>query len=680
MRSFILLCLFVTCFTTLSFSQGEGAEVVGPSRRKHSVTEIGGGTACFTEDRAAAYAKLLEGQRFIWTARNTNSTLARNTASRLAKDALQKAVELNPRLAEGYTALAEIALRGAETDIEEAIKLSETAVKLDRDNFGGHKFLGRLYTVKSGLDRDRLDSVFSRKAIDSWKEVARLDPQNAEAWAFLSTFYKELGDSKARIVALRNWLASANTNDAGFYLTVVRGSEGLAPELAALKLGEALLDNDQKAEALVVLSNAVSDNPENLRAIDLLGRALENSEDGSLKPAVEALRQAVYSNPENISLIQMLAETLAKIGDTKGAAKVISDGTAVVPERQSSGLYMALGDIYSDVDRIDEAIAAYKKALSSRGIKGKEIVDDSDRGFTLLLINKMVQTLQKSGRIRDAESVIDDSRGLFSVDNFAMDREKVSLMSDTGRRMEALNLLRKLRQTAPDDYNLIRKEADLLTDLGRVDEAVTLILPLIEKKPVTEVRSIKYDDFVNRLFISGLFVRAGKGTEALYHAEKALEVATSDQSRQLATLRIAAAQFVAGDLSGAETKLKTILKATPNNPMALNDLGYLYLKKGSNFQEALTLIEKAVNIDPRNPEYLDSLGLAHYKLGNLEQAERYLRKALRYDISSPTAYERLGDVLQKKGNETEAHVLWKKALTFVTNTADAKRIEDKMDK
>ncbi len=114
--------------------------------------------------------------------------------------------------------------------------------------------------------------------------------------------------------------------------------------------------------------------------------------------------------------------------------------------------------------------------------------------------------------------------------------------------------------------------------------------------------------------------------------------------------------------------------------MALNDLGYLYLKSGREYRKALSLIQKAVRMDPRNPDYLDSLGFAYMKLGDLDKAEEILRKALRYDISSAMAYEHLGDVLREKGRAGEALTIWKKALTFVTNSEDAARLENKINK
>jgi len=161
------------------------------------------------ERRAQAYAKLLEAQRYIWTVNqirqranpadsSVRSAIATN--SKLAKQALQKAVELNPTLAEAYTALANLAKNTPPYDVDESILLADIAAKIDRNNFGAHFILAQLYTFKSRLNKDALDIKFAQKAIIEWNEIARLDPRNAEAFAFLSKFYEKTNKKAERII------------------------------------------------------------------------------------------------------------------------------------------------------------------------------------------------------------------------------------------------------------------------------------------------------------------------------------------------------------------------------------------------------------------------------------------------------------------------------------------------
>ena len=92
--------------------------------------------------------------------------------------------------------MAELAITMPPGDIDEAIMLATIATKLDRNNFGGHRIMARLYTVKSGISNGSLDPIYSQKAITEWKEVTRLDGRNAEAWAFLSEFTTEIIQEK----------------------------------------------------------------------------------------------------------------------------------------------------------------------------------------------------------------------------------------------------------------------------------------------------------------------------------------------------------------------------------------------------------------------------------------------------------------------------------------------------
>jgi tetratricopeptide (TPR) repeat protein len=86
------------------------------------------------------------------------------SAARLARQAFQKAVELDPTLAEGYTALAELAALTPPGDVDEAIMLATIATRLNPNNFGARRIMARLYTIKSGLGTEKLTPNFTRKS------------------------------------------------------------------------------------------------------------------------------------------------------------------------------------------------------------------------------------------------------------------------------------------------------------------------------------------------------------------------------------------------------------------------------------------------------------------------------------------------------------------------------------
>jgi len=632
------------------------------------------------ERREQAYVKLLEGQRYIW---NMSRQRGQGTSSsvRTAKQALQKAVELNPNMAEGYTALAELVLSTPPNDINEALSLATLAVKIDRNNFGGHRILSRLYTIKSGLNEGKLEESSTQKAIIAWKEITRLDPRNAEAWAFLSEFYKRTNKNEERITALQNWLSSANPIETRFYRTVLGSQENLSPEAATIKLGEALYDAGRIQESVEVLNQAVADDPENAESIGLLEKALEKADDKTAATAIQTLQQAIYANPDNISLVMLLAKVQSRSGNTADAAKFINDTITKLAEKDkasAANLQVSLGDIYNESNRPDEAVAAYQKALTLAGIDQNNLATDNEREFTLAVFEKIIRTYKAANRFAEAKSAIDNSRTILGEEDSFSDRQIIALYRENGRKQEALQSLKSARLRFPDDYGFLRQEATVLGELGKVDEAVAIVKSLIgKKKPVP---SLMYDDFTNYLFISMLYSDAKRGKESVEAANQALEIAGNDDRKQIAKLTLATAQQNSGDFKGAETTLRGILAESPNNPIAQNNLGYFLAERNEKLNEALILIQEALKSEPDNPSYLDSLGWVYFKLGKLDLAEENLKKALKGDSASATIYEHLGDVYQKQGKIEPAKAAWQKALTLSSDTDQINSIKTKLNK
>jgi tetratricopeptide (TPR) repeat protein len=100
----------------------------------------------------------------------------------------------------------------------------------------------------------------------------------------------------------------------------------------------------------------------------------------------------------------------------------------------------------------------------------------------------------------------------------------------------------------------------------------------------------------------------------------------------------------------------------PDFAPALNYLGYMNADRKVRVAEAVTLIEKAVSLDPENGAYLDSLGWALYRQDRLAEAEDYLRRAVLKETGSAVVLDHLGDVLSRQGKMAEALEYWNKAL------------------
>ena len=114
----------------------------------------------------------------------------------------------------------------------------------------------------------------------------------------------------------------------------------------------------------------------------------------------------------------------------------------------------------------------------------------------------------------------------------------------------------------------------------------------------------------------------------------------------------------------AEADFKRVLAIEPDNADALNYLGYTWVDRGENLTEAFDMIRKAVELEPNSGAIVDSLGWAHYKLGQYQEAKKKLEDAVALSPSSATIIDHLGDVYWKLGRFREAGYQWERALEF----------------
>jgi tetratricopeptide (TPR) repeat protein len=85
--------------------------------------------------------------------------------------------------------------------------------------------------------------------------------------------------------------------------------------------------------------------------------------------------------------------------------------------------------------------------------------------------------------------------------------------------------------------------------------------------------------------------------------------------------------------------------------------------RGVRLDEGLNYIKKAVQQEPQNGAYLDSLGWVYYKMGNYEMAEATLRKAMEHIANDPTVHDHMGEVYAKTGRLKLAAAQWERALS-----------------
>jgi Flp pilus assembly protein TadD len=125
---------------------------------------------------------------------------------------------------------------------------------------------------------------------------------------------------------------------------------------------------------------------------------------------------------------------------------------------------------------------------------------------------------------------------------------------------------------------------------------------------------------------------------------------------------------------------KELLKENPKNANVLNYIGYMLADRGVRLQEAVQYVKEALELEPNNPAYLDSLGWAFFKLNDLENAEKYLLQAVGMTKNDPTMYDHLGDLYYKTGDLQKAADYWSKSVQNGTEPDDTQKVKEKLDK
>jgi Flp pilus assembly protein TadD len=114
----------------------------------------------------------------------------------------------------------------------------------------------------------------------------------------------------------------------------------------------------------------------------------------------------------------------------------------------------------------------------------------------------------------------------------------------------------------------------------------------------------------------------------------------------------------------ADTLYTQALRLEPGNATVLNNYGYSLTERGIRLDEALEMSRKAIETEPENGAFLDTMGWIFFRLGEYEKALPLIEKAYGMRSDSPEVIEHLGDVYDKLGRKEDAARMWEKALEY----------------
>jgi len=209
-----------------------------------------------------------------------------------------------------------------------------------------------------------------------------------------------------------------------------------------------------------------------------------------------------------------------------------------------------------------------------------------------------------------------------------------------------------------------------MNSLDRVEEAKTLLEKLADERPQE----------TKPLDALGDILRSHKRfDEAAVYYGRAIDLIDTPEKKDFSLYYARGVCFERLDKwPKAEADLQKAMELDPEQPLVLNYLGYSWVDQGRNLKEAMELIRRAVKLDPNDGYFVDSLGWAHYRLGNYPKAVEHLERAVELRPDDPVINDHLGDAYWRVGRQFEAKYQWSQALTLKPEPEDKKKIEGKL--
>lgn len=323
--------------------------------------------------------------------------------------------------------------------------------------------------------------------------------------------------------------------------------------------------------------------------------------------SLAVLKAGIEQYPDNRLMRFNYARVLVQAEDLQNARAQFSTLAEMAPDDYETLYSLALLDL--ELESIDNA-----KSLLTRLIRVNYRPNESH--FYLGYI------AEKEGNSREAIGQYQQVH--INADNFVnAQRLAIRLLIQEGNIAESHDWIMRVSEGNPRlEILLTTVEADALIAAGHLDFADTLLSDSISKYP--------------------------QDTDLLF-------------ARALVKER-------QGNMAGSELDLRHIIELEPEDSRALNHLGYTLADGTDRYEEALSLLERAIAVSPEDPAIIDSLAWAQYKLGRYEEALANLERAYVVFPDAEVAAH-LGEVLWAMGRRQEASRVWEEALLKAPDNA-----------
>ncbi|MBK9116621.1 MAG: tetratricopeptide repeat protein [Betaproteobacteria bacterium] len=426
-------------------------------------------------------------------------------------------------------------------------------------------------------------------------------------------------DLKARVEKL---LADAAATD-----------RGLGELFLQLNSAFGELDRRQTYELIRDVAKPYPKSPEAHFAVALAAYLAGQPDSRTDTTALEELDRALALKPDWERAALLKAEILGRRKPDEAVAYLALFVAANPNARAASG---ALAQMYVEQHRYAEARTIFQRLW------------DTDKNAREYQFGVAVLTVQMK-EWDQAEALFSDLKRANYGENGAVELYLAQIAEETGRYQEAIERYKAVPEGERAWLAKLRVAA-MMAKLGNMSGA---------RKYLADLPAVTIDQRVQvRQAEAQLLRDTDDNKEALAVLTQALKE-HPDSPELLYDAAMVAEKLDRIDV--AEQQLRRVVELKPDDPQALNALGYTLVDRTTRYDEGYVLIEKALKLAPNDSFILDSMGWALFRLGRYGEAETYLRRAFKARPDAEIAAH-LGEVLWAKGDRAGAQEVWQSQL------------------
>ena len=504
-------------------------------------------------------------------------------------------------------------------------------------------------------------------ALNYSRTAVRLDSLNTDYLFLLANIYSasRLDDSS---MSVYEKIIASDSNNYAAYFQLAQLNEKKRPNYS-LTIYKKLIDAIGPEWNILI------------RVIDLNDRL------GNVDATIDTFEELLKLNPSDIRLQKVLIESYMKSKKYDKAKSLIDEALVSFPE--DLNLYEMKGSLYIQNSEWGNAFEQYKKLIESDEISfenkisiGSIFLNGVEKdSVNLLYAGKIFSQLDKDTADWQVKAYLGEIELRLKNDSLAIQyfRQAANLaewnsqlwirlggfLFDSGRYAQVIELLNKAVELFPNDFAINLIYGLSLSQENKHKEA---------KLFLSKAANINSSDLTVLTALGYTLNQLKEYDDALKYLNKALLLHSSD----IQVLGMAALIYDSKEEFNKSDSLYTLaMQIDPENALILNNFAYSLAERGVRLDDALIWSKKAVEKEPENSSYLDTIGWIYFRLNELEKAKTFLEKALKYDKENGTLLDHLGDVLFKLGNKTKAVELWNNAFQL---EPDNSKIKQKIEK